>query len=105
MGTDERGAEAVAKLHFPGLHPDAARWLVEHREVAAIGLDTPSIDYGQSRLFEAHQALFEANVPAFENVANLEALPAAGFTVIALPMKIGGGSGAPLRIVAAVPEA
>lgn len=102
MGTDERGKEAVARLHFPGLHPDAAKWLVSERSIKAIGLDTPSIDYGQSRHFGSHVALFERGVPAFENVANLELLPARGITVIALPMKIRGGSGGPLRIVAIV---
>lgn len=102
MGTAERGPEAVAKLHFPGLHPDAAKWLVTERSLKAVGIDTPSIDYGQSTLYETHVALFEANVPAFENVANLDGLPASGFTVIALPMKIKGGSGGPLRIVAMV---
>ena len=100
MGTDERGAEAVAKLHFPGLDPAAARWLTQNRSIKAIGLDTPSIDYGQSTLFESHRILFEANIPAFENVANLDQLPVKGFNVIALPMKIKGGSGGPLRIVA-----
>jgi len=100
MGTDERGPAAVAKLHFPGLHPDAARWLVRNRQIKAIGLDTPSIDYGQSTLFESHRILFEKNIPAFENVANLDQLPVKGFSVIALPMKIKGGSGGPLRIVA-----
>jgi kynurenine formamidase len=104
MGTLERGADAVAKLHFPGLHPEAARWLVEERGIAAVGLDTPSIDHGQSKRFETHQALFEHNVPAFENLANLDALPARGFSVIALPMKIRGGSGGPLRAVAIVPS-
>jgi kynurenine formamidase len=100
MGTDERGPEAVAKLHFPGLHPDAARWLVGNRQVKAVGLDTPSIDYGQSTLFESHRILFEKNIPAFENLANLERLPARDFFVVALPMKIAGGSGGPLRAVA-----
>jgi kynurenine formamidase len=100
MGTDERGAGAVAKLHFPGLRPEAARWLTTARNIKAIGLDTPSIDYGQSTLFESHRALFERNVPAFENLANLDRLPATGFHVIALPMKIKGGSGGPLRVVA-----
>ena len=100
MGTDERGAGAVAKLHFPGLHPDAARWLVANRPIKAIGLDTPSIDYGQSTLFESHRILFDKNIPALENVANLDKLPVKGFSVIALPMKITGGSGGPLRIVA-----
>ena len=102
LGTDERGAEAVAKLHFPGLDPAAARWLTQNRSIKAIGLDTPSIDYGQSTLFESHRILFEKNIPAFENVANLDQLPLKGFSVIALPMKIKGGSGGPLRIVAIV---
>lgn len=100
MGTDERGPAAVAKLHFPGLHPDAARWLVANRQIKAVGLDTPSIDYGQSTLFESHRILFDKNIPAFENVANFDKLPVRGFTVIALPMKIKGGSGGPLRIIA-----
>ena len=103
MGTNERGAEAVAKLHFPGLHADAARFLVEEREIHAVGLDTPSIDRGQSKTFMAHRILFEANVPAFENLAGLERLPATGARVIALPMKIAGGSGGPLRIIAILP--
>jgi len=100
LGTEERGAEAVAKLHFPGLDPAAARWITTSRSIKAIGLDTASIDYGQSTLFESHRALFEKNVPAFENVANLDQLPPKGFSVIALPMKIKGGSGGPLRIIA-----
>lgn len=103
MGTAARGAAAVPLLHFPGLHPDAARWLVANRTIDAIGLDTPSIDYGQSQLFESHQTLFKANIPAFENVASLEQLPETGAFVIALPMKIKGGSGGPLRIIAIVP--
>jgi kynurenine formamidase len=104
LGTDRRGPEAIPELHFPGLGPEAARWLVAERSIDAIGLDTPSIDRGQSTTFESHRILFAANVPAFENVARLDALPAAGFTVVALPMKIRGGSGGPLRIVALVPE-
>jgi len=100
LGTDERGAAAVAKLHFPGLDPEAARWLTQNRSIKAIGLDTASIDRGQSTMFESHRALFEKNVPAFENVANLDQLPVKGFTIVALPMKIKGGSGGPLRIIA-----
>lgn len=102
MGTDERGASAVASLHFPGLHPNAARWLTTTRQIKAVGLDTPSIDYGQSTLFESHRILFEKNVPAFENLANLDQLPTKDFFLVALPMKIKGGSGAPLRVIAIV---
>jgi kynurenine formamidase len=105
LGTAEFGEEGVAKLHFPGLHPEAARWLAEERSVRAVGIDTASIDYGQSKLFASHVALFEHDIPVFENVASLDALPDRGFTVVALPMKIRGGSGGPLRIVALLPSA
>jgi len=100
LGTDERGAEAVPELHFPGLHPDAASWLSKERDIKAVGLDTASIDYGQSTLFESHRILFDKNIPAFENVAALDQLPPTGAYIVALPMKIKGGSGGPLRIVA-----
>ena len=62
------------------------------------------IDYGQSTLFESHRTLYERNVPAFENLTALERLPVTGAWVIALPMKIGGGSGAPLRAIAVLPR-
>ncbi len=103
LGTDKTGPEAVPELHFPGLDPEAAQWLVDRRDIAAFGLDTPSIDYGQSEEFGAHVILYKANVPGFENVANLPELPPSGSFVIALPMKIAGGSGGPLRIVAFKP--
>ena len=100
LGTAKRGDDAVKDLHFPGLHPDAAQWLVKNRKINAVGLDTASIDYGQSTDFKSHVILMEENIPAFENVANLDRLPPKGFQIIALPMKIKGGSGAPLRIIA-----
>jgi kynurenine formamidase len=104
LGTDERGAPAVAKLHFPGLHPDAARWLIAERKIGAVGLDTASIDHGPSKQFKTHRVLFEANVPVFENLAALDELPASGFSVVALPIKIRGGSGGPLRAIAILPD-
>jgi kynurenine formamidase len=103
LGTDQRGPEAVARLHFPGLDPAAARWLVDERRIRAVGLDTASIDPGTSTTFASHVALFERDVPAFENLARLDELPPRGFHVVALPMKIRGGSGAPLRAIAVVP--
>ena len=103
LGTDLTGPEAVPELHFPGLSPEAATWLVENRSIVAVGIDTPSIDYGQSQDFGTHVTLFADDIAGFENVANLEALPPVGSFVVALPMKIEGGSGGPLRIVAFVP--
>jgi kynurenine formamidase len=102
LGTAERGAGAVPKLHFPGLDVAAARWLVRERGVRAVGIDTASIDRGQSSTFEAHRVLAAAQVPVFENVARMERLPAEGFQVVALPMKIDGGSGGPLRAMAVI---
>ena len=101
-GTLKTGQEGVAELHFPGLDPQAAKWLVEKRSIKAIGLDTPSIDYGQSKDFQTHRILCAAGLTMYENVANLDQLPATGAYIVALPMKIRGGSGAPLRIVAIV---
>ena len=103
LGTEVRGQEGIKALHFPGLHPDAAAWLVRERQVKAVGIDTASIDYGQSTKFETHVALLSHNVPVFENLANLDDLPDRGFDVIALPMKIKGGTGGPLRIIAVLP--
>lgn len=103
LGTDQKGDAAAKDLHFPGIHPDAAKWLVENRKFKAIGTDTASIDYGQSTDFKSHVTLMTANIPAFENVANLDKIPTKGFHIIAMPMKIKGGSGAPLRIAAWMP--
>ncbi|WP_111671499.1 cyclase family protein [Algoriphagus litoralis] len=102
FGTAKVGMEAIPELHFPGIHPDCARFLAEKRKVKAVGLDTPSLDYGQSKDFAAHQVLMGYNIPGFENVANLDQLPEKGFYIVALPMKIKNGSGGPLRIIAGV---
>lgn len=90
-------------LHFPSYGVDAVRFLIDERRVAAIGVDTPSIDYGQSSDFIVHRTAAAAEVPGLENVANLDRLPAQGAWVVALPMKIGGGSGGPLRAIALLP--
>ncbi len=103
MGTDERGQAALAKLHFPGLGKDGAEFLVARR-IGAVGIDTPSIDYGQTKTFETHVALMTRNTPAFENLGDISALPPTGSTIIALPMMIEGGSGGLPRIVTHLPE-
>jgi kynurenine formamidase len=90
-------------LHFPGLSERAARWLATRRRVRAVGIDTASIDRGQSKDFRAHRALADANVVVFENLARLDALPPRGAVFLGLPMKIRGGSGGPLRAVALLP--
>jgi D-alanyl-D-alanine dipeptidase/kynurenine formamidase len=92
-------------LHFPAYGKDAAALLVESRKVAVLGLDTPSLDHGPSTDFPAHRIAAAANVPGLENLTGLAALPPTGAWLIALPMKIAGGSGGPLRAIALVPPA
>jgi kynurenine formamidase len=93
----------VAHLHFPGVSGEAAAWLTTARRTRAIGIDTASIDRSASHDFRAHRALTNANVPIFENLTGLAALPPRGAVFIGLPMKIAGGSGGPLRAIALLP--
>ena len=85
--------------HFPGLGVEAARYLVE-RKVAGIAIDTPSIDYGPSEKYEAHNTTNAANIYHVENARGLTSLPPRGFTVIVAPINVAGGSGGPTRIFA-----
>ena len=101
FGTDQEGD--VTNLRFPGFSKDAAQLLLTERKIKAAGTDTPSIDYGASRDFIVHQTFGGANTPILENIANLDRLPPKGATIFAIPMKIKGGSGAPLRIFALLP--
>jgi len=100
LGDDRPGR--TDDLHFPGLAPDAARLLVD-RGVRTVGVDTASIDYGPSTDFLVHRILAEREIPILENLTGLAELPVRGAWVIALPMKISGGSGAPCRVVALTP--
>jgi kynurenine formamidase len=94
----------ASRLHFPSFGRDAAQWLVQTRRAGALGVDTASIDTGASKDFIVHQIAAAANVPGLENLTNLDQLPEKGAWVIALPMKIAGGSGGPLRAIALLPR-
>lgn len=102
LGDDTPGD--ASHLHFPSYGEEAVRVLVKERKVAALGVDTASIDRGASQDFLVHRVANGANVPGLENLAHLDELPETGAWVIALPMKIAGGSGGPLRAVALVPR-
>jgi kynurenine formamidase len=99
---DDRPGDA-SSLHFPSYGEEAARYLVEGRGVVLLGVDSASIDHGPSMDFPVHRFAASANVSGLENLANLGEVPLTGAWLLALPMKIGGGSGAPVRAVALVP--
>ena len=98
LGDDTPGR--ITNLHFPSFGREAAEYLVRERKVGAIGVDTASIDYGPSTDFIVHRTVLGENVPGLENLANIATLPETGFWIVALPMKIAGGSGAPVRVAA-----
>jgi kynurenine formamidase len=102
LGDDTPGV--TTNLHFPSFGAEATRLLVNDRKIGAVGIDAASIDYGPSTDFMVHRIVYGANIPGFENLTNLDQLPATGATLIALPMKIEGGSGAPLRAIALIPK-
>ncbi|XP_077991572.1 isatin hydrolase-like [Glandiceps talaboti] len=95
------GQDADGAMHFPGLGPDGAQWLVDKRKIKAIGTDCPSLDSGSSGgEFRSHIILMLQDIPVFEQVANVDKLPTTGATVFGIPMKVEDGSGGPLRIFA-----
>ncbi len=100
LGDDKPGD--ASNLHFPGYSKAAAEFLVKQRKIKGVGIDTASIDPGNSKDFIAHQVFNAANVYGLENVANMDRLPEKGATIIALPMKIENGTGGPVRIIAIV---
>lgn len=99
MGSDVFGD--TEHLHFPGISKEAAQYLVS-KKISGVGLDTASLDHGPSKEFWAHRVLLGAQIFGLENVDNLGELPARGAKVIVAPMKIEGGTGAPVRILAEV---
>lgn len=97
-----KNADKAGTLHFPGYSAEAAKLLVEDRNVAGLGIDTLSVDYGMSKDYVVHHISHGKGKYHLENVANLGSLPATGASVIVAPIKIENGTGGPARIFALV---
>ena len=97
-----RNADGDGKMHFPAFHVEAVQMLLEDAEVAGVGVDTLSIDYGLSSDFITHYTWLPANRWAVENMANLDQLPATGATLVVGAPKHQGGTGGPCRLIALV---
>jgi kynurenine formamidase len=95
-----RGTDATGTLHFPGFSPDACEWLLQHRLIRSLGVDTLSIDPGNSTTFETHLVLTGADRYGLENLANLNRLPPRGATIIVGLIPYEEGSGGQARVFA-----
>ena len=99
-GTEKNNPSDTDNLHFPGISPKAADWIVENRNIYGIGVDTPSTDYGQSKDFKTHKIISAKNIWGLENLNNVEKLPSRGFTLYNMVQKVQVGSGGPSRVIA-----
>jgi kynurenine formamidase len=111
FGTEDQSASGVSAMNFPSMGIEMIEWLLKNRQIKAIGIDTastdlPNIPTPHQSLHPVHQALAKANIPSFENVANLHKIEPYpnGIYVIALPLKIENGTGGPIRMVAFIPD-
>ena len=77
-----RGTDSNGVLHFPGFGADACDWLIQRRRIRALGVDTLSIDPGNSATFDTHTILNGAERYGIENLANLRRLPAGGAQIV-----------------------
>jgi kynurenine formamidase len=94
------GRDVNGTMHFPGIAPEAAEWLMKERQAAGLAVDTLSLDNGPSREFKTHQLWLPSGRWGLENVANLERAPAAGATLVVGLPKVKGATGAPARLFA-----
>jgi kynurenine formamidase len=94
------GQDDSKTLHFPGFSKEACEFLLAEREVAGLGVDTLSLDFGASKDFAVHKLWLGAGRWGVECVANLSKLPPAGATVFVGAPKVAGASGGPTRVLA-----
>jgi kynurenine formamidase len=101
-GWDQHAELPDYRTHFPRISRELAHWLVE-RGVWLVGVETPSVAalHDRQELTEVHQILLAGQVVIVECLCNLHRLPSTVF-FIALPLKIQGGDGSPVRAVAQV---
>jgi kynurenine formamidase len=95
-----RNADAKGVMHFPGYSREAARFLVEGRNIVGLGIDTLSVDAGEEKSFPVHRYTMRHSLYHVENVTNLDRVPEAGAVVVVAPAKLAGGSGGPVRVLA-----
>lgn len=93
--------------HTPGFSKEASELLAHERDVLGVGVETIGTDAGMAATFDPpfpnHSIMHGAGRFGLASLCNLDRLPATGAVVIAAPLKLVGGSGSPLRVLAIVP--
>ena len=95
-----KGGDAFPNYNFPGWSEAAVRWLLEERHISAIGVDTMSLDPGNSTTFPVHLLLLGADRYGLENLANLGRVRPRGTTAVVGVVPWEEGSGGPARVLA-----
>jgi kynurenine formamidase len=96
------GKDGAGVFHFPGIHPQAAEWLLKERHVTGVAVDTLSLDPGPSNDFRTHATWLPSGRWGIENLANLEQVPPTGAALVVGVPKVKGATGAPARIFALI---
>jgi kynurenine formamidase len=92
--------DASNTMHFPGIPVSTVDFLLRERDISGVGVDTISFDPGFDKAFSSHKALFKGGKWGVENIASLDAVPAAGAHLFIGATKIEGASGGPARLLA-----
>jgi kynurenine formamidase len=95
-----KGGDAFPNYHFPGWGLEAAMWLAERRDVAAIAVDTISLDPGDSSTFPVHVNFLATDRYGLESLANLDRIPPRGAVAYVGLIPWEEGSGGPCRVIA-----
>ncbi|MHC5596512.1 MAG: cyclase family protein [Nostoc sp.] len=95
--------DAQGIAHFPGFGSDATQFLLDERQIAGVGIDTHGVDPGQDNSFAINRLVLEQPRLVLENLTNLDQLPPKGTTLAIAPLRLRGGSGSPVGVLALVP--
>ena len=89
-------------MHFPGFGSEATQFLIEQRNIKGVGIDTHGVDPGFDHSFNTNKMILKNNGFVLENLTNLDQLPATGITLIIGILKLTGGSGSPVSVLALI---
>jgi kynurenine formamidase len=95
-----KGSAAFPGYHFPGFSVEAAMWLAANRDVAGIGVDTLSLDPGNSTTFPVHVNFLASDRYGLENLTRIDEVPPRGALAYVGLIPWEEGSGGPCRVIA-----